>query len=85
MTIREFSDKYSVPYNLVYEATYKVPCYSTMRKDREYAEDALFDEVDRLLTLRMDKHRKLYSQSQRAFIRMNAVRREKGYEMPILR
>ena len=75
VTIKEFANKYGVPYNIVYEATYKVPCYSTMRKEREYSEDALFEEVDRLLTARMDRHRKLYHQTQRTFIRMNAVRK----------
>lgn len=86
MTIKEFADKYGVAYNIVYEATYKVPCYSTMRKDREYSEEKLFKEVDALLTARMEKHRKLYHQTQRAFIRMNAVRKgEMSGEMPVLR
>lgn len=78
MTIQEFADKYGVSYNIVYEATYKVPCYSTMRKDREYSEEKLFKEVETLLTARMDRHRKLLSKTERYFICLHSAKKREG-------
>lgn len=75
MTIREFSDKYRVPYSIVYESTYKVPSISTMRKDREYPEQELFTEVNRIITKRLEKHSKLYHQTQKMLISLNSIKR----------
>lgn len=70
MTIKEFAEKYNVPYHLVYESTYKVPSYSTIRKDREYPEDGLFRETERIIEARMNKHKKLYQQARQAFVNL---------------
>lgn len=63
MTIKGFSEKYNVPYHIVYEATYKVPAVSTMQKDREYPEDDMHREVRSIvnsrLSFHMEKARKL--------------------------
>ena len=59
MTIREFADKYDIPYHIVYESTYKVQTVSTMRKDREYPEKELFTEVRSLVNERLKYHREL--------------------------
>jgi hypothetical protein len=59
MTLKEFAQKYDVPYHVVYEASYKVPAISTMRKDREYPEKELFLEVRRVVTNRISRHRDL--------------------------
>lgn len=59
MTLKEFAQKYDVPYHIVYEASYKVPAISTMRKDREYPEKELFLEVRRVVTNRISRHRDL--------------------------
>jgi len=56
MTIVEFSNKYDVPYHIVYEATYKVPAVSTMQKDREYPEDDLYREVRNIMNTRLGAH-----------------------------
>lgn len=59
MTLKEFALKYNVPYHVVYEASYKVPTVSTMRKDREYPEKELFLQVRRLVNARLKHHREL--------------------------
>jgi hypothetical protein len=70
MTIKEFAEKYDVPYHLVYESTYKVPSYSTIRKDREYPEDGLFRETERIIEARMNRHKELYQQARKAFMNL---------------
>lgn len=70
MTIKEFAEKYKVPYHLVYESTYKVPSYSTIRKDREYPEDGLFRETERIIEARMNRHKELYQQARKAFMNL---------------
>ncbi len=84
MTIKEFSHKYGVPYHIVYEATYKVPAISTMRMDREFPEDGLYKEVERVISSRMEKHRKLYHKAQKQFISLQTVKKLEGFcnEMP---
>ena len=57
MTLKEFSRKYQVPYHIVYEASYKVPAISTMRKDREFPEKQLFVEVMSAVNNKIRKHR----------------------------
>ena len=84
MTIKEFADKYNVPYHLVYESTYKVPSYSTIRKEREYPEDGLFRETERIIEARLEKHGKMYRQALDAFINLQR-RKEGSLEMPHLR
>ena len=43
MTIKEFSDKYQIPYNIAYKASYVVK--PIPRYDVEYDEQALLDET----------------------------------------
>ena len=41
VTIKEFADKYDLPYHTVWEATYKVKPESTWFRDRDYPENKL--------------------------------------------
>ena len=75
MTIKEFADKYGIPYSIVYEATYKVPYISTMRKDREYPERELYKDTNRIITQRLEKHRKLFHQTQKMLISLKSIKR----------
>ena len=59
MTLKEFAKKYDIPYHIVYEASYKVPVISTLQRDREYPEKALFVEVRRVVKNRISRHRDL--------------------------
>lgn len=87
MTIREFADKYNVPYHIIYEATYNVTAISTMRKDREYPEDELFNAASDLIEERINKHTKLMSQANRFYINLHSTRAKEGLplEMPKVR
>ena len=87
MTIREFADKYGIPYHIVYEATYKVSAISTMRRDREYPEDKLFDATDELIQTRVEKHKRLMSQAHRMFINLHSTKEMEvvAREMPKVR
>ena len=87
MTIREFADKYHVPYHIVYEATYKVQAISTMRRDREYIEKELFDATSDLIEDRANKHAKLLSQANRMFINLHSTRAKEGisHDLPKVR
>lgn len=43
MTIKEFAEKYGLPYHVAYEATYGVKTVSTRIRDRDFLEKDLFD------------------------------------------
>ena len=87
MTIKEFANKYGIPYHIAYEATYRVKTISTMRRDREYPEDELFNAASDLIEARINKHTKLVSQANKAFISLHSTRAKEGYscEMPQMR
>ena len=74
MTIKEFSDKYDVPYYLAYEASYKV---RPVRRDKDFPEDELFAETKSLIHRRYERHRQQMNICMRAEVNMNK-RREKG-------
>lgn len=57
MTLREFAEKYDVPYNVAYNATYKVKSYSSMMHDKEYPEDELLKESIRRTEEIIEYHR----------------------------
>lgn len=59
MTIKEFSKKYRIPYNAVYEATYKVTPMSNGLHDREYPEEDLRREILKLTEERIRKHKRM--------------------------
>ena len=77
MTIKEFSDKYDVPYYLAYEASYKVRPVGTDRRDKDFPEDELFEETKSLIHRRYERHRQQMNLCMRAEVNMNR-RREKG-------
>ena len=41
MTIKEFSEKYDIPYNMAYNASYGVKPVSTALRDRDFMEEEL--------------------------------------------
>ena len=67
MTIREFIQKYQIPYHVAYEATYKVKPVSTMIRDRDYQEDELYKAVVEMLAERIDRHKRIIHE-QRTFL-----------------
>ena len=87
MTLQEFSDKYHVPYHIVYEASYKVPAISTDIRDRDFPEDQLFNETDRIIQERVDRHARLMIKANRIFINLHSVRAKEGMpcELPQMR
>lgn len=73
MTLREFSDKYKIPYHIVYEASYKVPVVSTLRKDREYPERPLYREVENIVNERINRHRDLLKKQEEIMDKLRSV------------
>lgn len=63
MTIREIADKYSVPYHIVYEASYKVTPISTELKDRDWPEREMVREIYRIACERIKFHRQAMDKS----------------------
>lgn len=56
MTIKEFAEKYMLPYKLAYEASYKVnPVESDIRL-KDFPESDLLAEAKRLVNTRIDAH-----------------------------
>lgn len=53
MTIKEFADKYQIPYNIAYKASYVVRPMSAFRCDKEYDEQELYDETLRYVRSRL--------------------------------
>ena len=52
MTVKEFSEKYDLPYNIAYKATYVVKGYGEMQ-DRNYDEKDLLNETIRYARSRL--------------------------------
>ena len=75
MTLKEFAEKYKVPYHIVYESSYMVQPVGTMQRDRDFPEDDLFDAVDKILNKRMKRHTALLRTAQGAFINLHSTRR----------
>lgn len=53
MTIKEFSDKYQIPYNIAYKASYVVKPFETMKSDKEYNEQSLYNETLQYINARL--------------------------------
>ena len=73
MTLKEFSKKYQIPYNIVYEASYKVQPISTERRDREYPEKQLFVETRSVVSCRLKKHTEQMRKSNEMMDRLRGV------------
>ena len=59
MTLKEFANKYHIPYKYVYDASYMVHYYQSSPFDRKtYYEKALFKAVVQLIESRIERHRK---------------------------
>ena len=56
MTLKEFSIKYEVPYNLVYDSSYGVKPVSTLRRDRDFPEKDLYQSVVQNINRRIKRH-----------------------------
>lgn len=57
MTVSEFCKKYSVPYFVAYEATYRIKPVAETEKGNDYKESELVSELGRIVTQRAEKHR----------------------------
>ena len=62
MTIKEFAVKYTIPYHVAYKASFRVKPIATMQRDRDYDEDALYEETIRYTKRRLREIKELYCQ-----------------------
>jgi len=56
MTLKQFSEKYGIKYNIVYTASYLVKPISTDLRDRDFPENELYKTVMKELRHRSLKH-----------------------------
>lgn len=53
MTIKEFSEKYGVSYNMAYQASHEVEPVGSMIRDKDFPEDGLYHATMRLINDRL--------------------------------
>ena len=56
MTLKEFSQKYGVPYHIVYEASYYVKPEQSVRRDRDFDEFKLYYTVKGIVQERINRY-----------------------------
>lgn len=59
MTLKAFSLEYGIPYNIVYEASYRVKTHDKWLRNREYDREELREAVADILKKRIVKHREI--------------------------
>lgn len=74
MTIKEFSEKYEIPYYIAYNATVGLKPVASILRDKDFIEAELFRNVDRMLNDRADRKADELSRIEH----MLAVMRRKG-------
>lgn len=73
MTLKEFANKYQIPYNVVYEASYKVQPISTVRRDRDFPEKQLFIETRCVIKNKIDRHRDIARKQAEMLDRLRGI------------
>jgi len=73
MKVNEFADKYEVPYQIAYNATWLIQPNFRTRTGRNYDEDALKKAVTEFLEQRMKRHRAALEKDERLLAKLNAV------------
>lgn len=74
MTIKEIGEKYEVPYNTVYLATYGIKPIDPMKsKDRQYPEDKVVKNLKRVIQERIEKHREKACELQEMLDHVNEI------------
>ena len=56
MTIKDISEKYDIPYNIVYEATVGVKAEPGMKRDREYPVQPVLENVRKNVSQKIGKY-----------------------------
>ena len=70
MTIKEFANKYNIPYRIAYEATYLVkPSFPDM-VNKEYSEKELIEAVHKNMKRRIDRYQRFIKESTGIINRM---------------
>ena len=77
MTLKGFSIKYGVPYNIVYESSYKVKSVPTLQRDRDYPEHDLYIAVGEVLMKRIERHSEIAKRQLNYLNKMNEVGKKK--------
>ena len=62
MTIKEFAYKYTLPYHLVYKASFTVQPIATLERDRDYREEDLLKETTTYVRRRLRDIKVQYGQ-----------------------
>jgi len=73
MKVKDFAEKYGVPYQVAYASTWLMKPDFRMRRDRQYDEQAMKDAVTELLSQRIKRHQSEVEKNQRLLERLNAV------------
>ena len=78
MTIKEFSDKYNLPYKSVFNVTYGMEYTTNRMGSHEYNERELINNVLKKLQLRKEKAQKTVSEMDRLIVGVIKVENETG-------
>lgn len=80
MTIKEFSEKYNIPYRYAYEASYKVHAdILPFARDiiRDYPEDELIDSLKELAERKMMKHKQVIDKWMKIISKLPSVKEDR--------
>lgn len=75
MTIKDFSEKYHVPYYLAYEASFGVKPGCPDGRCKEFSEQEMVDNLLKIMSLQMNKN---YQRMQRIHNKITEVRNIAG-------
>lgn len=65
MTIKEFSDKYKVPYKIVFDSSFPLKPYTSYGERKQYDEEDLICAVLSTLHKKRDKAREVFTKASR--------------------
>lgn len=87
MTIKEFANKYGIPYHIAYNATYHVKPISNLVRDRDYLEEDLFTATSKDIEARINRLQGKLSQANRDYISLHSTKAKEvfSHEMPQMR
>lgn len=71
MKVKDFAEKYGVPYQVAYASTWLMKPDFRMRRDRQYDEQAMKDAVTELLSQRIKRHQSEVERNKKILAKMN--------------
>ena len=82
MTLKEFSDAYEIPYNIVFKLSYDVKPVATIKRSKDFSETELVKKAIEYYDAQSSIARKLLSESEKKkfLTKLTALEREIDYD-----